>query len=156
MREHRNSCPDWREEERRRRKRGEKGKEEKERERREEGRWKAEDGGERKEPISITFLLDNVTIWPAMCHAPSIPPSPLSLLIVHTHTRIFLQWAVYSRNIIRTSNGLRVIGDLLNNGHDAVVRAAATALRNLAIDPRIKANLGMLDESTPVGVKKVL
>ena len=61
------------------------------------------------------------------------------------HTCTFLQWAVYSRNIIRTSNGLRVIGELLNNGHDAVVRAAATALRNLAIDLRIKANLGTLD-----------
>ena len=52
------------------------GRRRKERERREEGRRKAEDGGERKEPISITFLLDNVIVWPAMCHAPSIPPSP--------------------------------------------------------------------------------
>ena len=43
-----------------------------------------------------------------------------------------------------------MIGDLLNNGHDAVVRAAATALRNLAIDPRIKANLGMFDKSNTV------
>ena len=53
------------------------GRRRKERERRKEGRWKAEDGDERKEPISITFLLDNVTIWPAMCHAPpSLPPLP--------------------------------------------------------------------------------
>ena len=38
--------------------------------------------------------------------------------------------------------GLRVIADLLNNGHDAVVRAGATALRNLATDPHNKASLG--------------
>lgn len=54
------------------------------------------------------------------------------------------KWAVYSRNIIRTSNGLRVIADLLNNGHDAVVKAAATALRNLTADPRNKASLGVI------------
>ena len=72
--------------------------------------------------------------WPPLTHYSAVPP------IAH-----YLQWAVYSRNIIRTSNGLRVIGELLNNGHDAVVRAAATALRNLAIDLRIKANLGTLD-----------
>ena len=53
-----------------------------------------------------------------------------------------LQWAVYSRNIVRTSNGLKLIADLLNNSHDSVVRAAATAIRNLSIDPRNKASLG--------------
>ena len=55
---------------------------------------------------------------------------------------LFFQWAVYSRNIVRTSNGLKLVADLLNNGHDAVVRAAATAIRNLAIDPRNRASLG--------------
>ena len=55
---------------------------------------------------------------------------------------VYLQWAVYSRNIVRTSNGLKLIADLLNNGHDSVVRAAATAVRNLAIDPRNRASLG--------------
>ena len=49
---------------------------------------------------------------------------------------------MYSRNIVRTSNGLKLIADLLNNGHDSVVRAAATAVRNLAIDPRNRASLG--------------
>ena len=49
---------------------------------------------------------------------------------------------MYSRNIVRTSNGLKLIADLLNNGHDSVVRAAATAIRNLSIDPRNKASLG--------------
>ena len=53
-----------------------------------------------------------------------------------------LQWAVYSRNIVRTSNGLKLVADLLNNGHDSVVRAAATAIRNLSIDPRNRASLG--------------
>ncbi|XP_064385497.1 catenin delta-1-like isoform X2 [Halichondria panicea] len=52
------------------------------------------------------------------------------------------KWAVYARNMIRTSNGLRLLAELLNNGHDAVVRAAAMALRNLAIDPRNKTSLG--------------
>lgn len=52
------------------------------------------------------------------------------------------QWAVYARNMIRAVTGLRVIADLLNNGHDAVVRAGATALRNLATDPHNKASLG--------------
>ena len=46
--------------------------------------------------------------------------------------------------MIRTSNGLRLLAELLSNGHDAVVRAAAMALRNLAIDPRNKITLGKL------------
>ena len=46
--------------------------------------------------------------------------------------------------MIRACTGLRVIADLLNNGHDAVVRAGATALRNLAMDPRNNANLGKI------------
>jgi hypothetical protein len=54
------------------------------------------------------------------------------------------KWAVYARNMIRACSGLRVIAELLNNGHDAVVRAGATALRNLATDPRNKASLGVL------------
>ena len=37
---------------------------------------------------------------------------------------------------------MKLIADLLNNGHDSVVRAAATAVRNLAIDPRNRASLG--------------
>ena len=53
-----------------------------------------------------------------------------------------MQWAVYSRNIVRTSNGLKLVADLLNNGYDSVVRAAATAIRNLSLDPRNKASLG--------------
>ena len=52
------------------------------------------------------------------------------------------QWAVYARNMIRACTGLKVIAELLNNGHDAVVRAGATALRNLATDARNKASLG--------------
>ena len=52
------------------------------------------------------------------------------------------QWAVYARNMIRAVTGLRVMAELLNNGHDAVVRAGATCLRNLSIDPRNKASLG--------------
>ena len=65
-------------------------------------------------------------------------------IIVHMYILfpVYLQWAVYSRNIVRTSNGLKLIADLLNNGHDSVVRAAATAVRNLAIDPRNRASLG--------------
>ena len=62
-----------------------------------------------------------------------LPPSPSSLP---------QQWSVYARNMIRACTGLRVLADLLNNGHDAVIRAGATALRNLAMDPRNKANLG--------------
>ena len=61
---------------------------------------------------------------------------------IYVHVVFFFQWAVYSRNIVRTSNGLKLIADLLNNGHDSVVRAAATAIRNLSIDPRNKASLG--------------
>lgn len=55
---------------------------------------------------------------------------------------VSIQWAVYIRNIIRTSNGLHLLADLLNNGHDSVVRAAATTLRNLAVDQRNKVALG--------------
>lgn len=55
-----------------------------------------------------------------------------------------MQWAVYSRALIRSSGGLQVMAELLNNGQDTVVRAAATALRNLAADPRTKASLGAL------------
>ena len=49
---------------------------------------------------------------------------------------------MYICNIIRTSNGLHLLADLLSNGHDTVVRAAATALRNLAKDQRNRAILG--------------
>ena len=49
---------------------------------------------------------------------------------------------MYSRNIVRTSNGLKLVADLLNNGHDSVVRAAATSIRNLSLDPRNRASLG--------------
>lgn len=70
--------------------------------------------------------------------------SLLSLSQVDMCSIVFPQWAVYSRNIIRTSNGLRAIAELLNNGHDAVVKAAATALRNLSIDQRNKASIGVL------------
>ncbi len=68
----------------------------------------------------------------------------IATFYTHTHT----QWAVYARNMIRTSNGLRLLAELLNNGHDAVVRAAAMALRNLAIDPRNKTSLGTYMYST--------
>ncbi|CAI7996805.1 Catenin delta-2 [Geodia barretti] len=54
------------------------------------------------------------------------------------------KWAVYARNMIRAVTGLRVMAELLNNGHDAVVRAGATCLRNLSTDPRNKASLGSL------------
>lgn len=50
---------------------------------------------------------------------------------------------MYIRNIIRTSNGLHLIADLLNNGHDVVVRAAATTLQNLATDQRNRLILGV-------------
>lgn len=50
---------------------------------------------------------------------------------------------MYICNIIRTSNGLHLLTDLLNSGHDPVVKAAATALRNLATDQRNKAALGV-------------
>lgn len=76
---------------------------------------------------SITFFLT-----PSLSLLP-LPPSPSSLP---------QQWSVYARNMIRACTGLRVLADLLNNGHDAVIRAGATALRNLAMDPRNKANLG--------------
>ena len=56
--------------------------------------------------------------------------------------RVSLSNSVYIRNIVRTSNGLHLIAELLNNGHDSVVRAAATALRNVAIDQRNKSVLG--------------
>jgi len=49
---------------------------------------------------------------------------------------------VYIRNIIRTSNGLRLLADLLSSGHDTVVRAAALTLRNLVEDVRNRAAMG--------------
>ena len=48
----------------------------------------------------------------------------------------------YVRNVVRNSKGLPVIIALLEANHDPVIRAATTALRNLAIDPRNKAIIG--------------
>ena len=58
-------------------------------------------------------------------------------------TALLLQWASYVRNVVRNSKGLPVIIALLEANHDPVIRAATTALRNLAIDPRNKAIIGM-------------
>ena len=55
---------------------------------------------------------------------------------------LLLQWASYVRNVVRNSKGLPVIIALLEANHDPVIRAATTALRNLAIDPRNKAIIG--------------
>ena len=53
------------------------------------------------------------------------------------------------RNVVRNSKGLPVIIALLEANHDPVIRAATTALRNLAIDPRNKAIIGMSINSLP-------
>ena len=45
-------------------------------------------------------------------------------------------------DVVRNSKGLPVIIALLEANHDPVIRAATTALRNLAIDPRNKPIIG--------------
>ena len=55
---------------------------------------------------------------------------------------LLMQWASYVRNVVRNSKGLPIIITLLEANHDPVIRAATTALRNLAIDPRNKAIIG--------------
>ena len=55
---------------------------------------------------------------------------------------LLIQWASYVRNVVRNSKGLPIIITLLEANHDPVIRAATTALRNLAIDPRNKAIIG--------------
>ena len=48
---------------------------------------------------------------------------------------------------MRNTKGLPAIIALIEANHDPVIRAATTALRNLAIDPRNKAIIGMLKDN---------
>ena len=70
----------------------------------------------------------------------------LYVYIVHAmhcvYILLLIQWASYVRNVVRNSKGLPIIITLLEANHDPVIRAATTALRNLAIDPRNKAIIG--------------
>jgi len=47
------------------------------------------------------------------------------------------------RSAVRKEKGLPILVELLRMNYDPVVRAVATALRNLAIDPRNKDLIGM-------------
>ena len=46
------------------------------------------------------------------------------------------------RAVVRKARGLTLLIDLINHPHDTVVRAAATALRNLAVDAMNKKIIG--------------
>lgn len=46
------------------------------------------------------------------------------------------------RSAVRKEKGLPILVELLRMNYDPVVRAVATALRNLAIDPRNKDLIG--------------
>ena len=46
---------------------------------------------------------------------------------------------------MRKSNGLTLLIELLNHSHDTVVRSAATALRNLAVDYPNKRIIGQCE-----------
>ena len=55
-----------------------------------------------------------------------------------------LQWAILIRSAVRKEKGLPILVELLRMDCDPVVRAVATALRNLAIDNRNKDLVGKL------------
>ena len=55
----------------------------------------------------------------------------------------FLQWSMVVRSAVRKEKGLPILVELLRMNYDPVVRAVATALRNLAIDPRNKDLIGV-------------
>ena len=50
-----------------------------------------------------------------------------------------------ARSAVRKEKGLPVLVELLRMNFDPVVRAVATALRNLAIDPRNKDLIGLYE-----------
>ncbi|XP_048580672.1 uncharacterized protein LOC5511245 isoform X3 [Nematostella vectensis] len=52
------------------------------------------------------------------------------------------RWAVVIRSAVRKDKGLPILVELLRIDNDPVVRAVATCLRNLAIDPRNKDLIG--------------
>ncbi|XP_065191265.1 splicing regulator ARVCF-like isoform X1 [Sycon ciliatum] len=52
------------------------------------------------------------------------------------------KWSVFVRNAVRKERGLPILSELLTIPSDAVVRTAATALRNLAVDPRNRELIG--------------
>ena len=56
----------------------------------------------------------------------------------------FLQWALYSRIIVRKEKGLPVVIDRLRTDKDQVVRAGTIALSNLAEDNKNKELIGKL------------
>lgn len=50
-----------------------------------------------------------------------------------------------ARSAVRKEKGLPILVELLRMNFDPVVRAVATALRNLAIDPRNKDLIGLYE-----------
>lgn len=63
---------------------------------------------------------------------------------LHNLTACAWKWAAYQRKTVRVCDGLPTIVSLIVSESDAVTRAAATALRNLSIDPLNKAIIGEL------------
>ncbi|XP_062503852.1 catenin delta-2-like isoform X2 [Corticium candelabrum] len=53
------------------------------------------------------------------------------------------KWSAFIRNAIRKEKGLPILIELLQLPHDTVVRSVATALRNMAVDPRNKELIGL-------------
>ncbi|XP_073234690.1 uncharacterized protein [Porites lutea] len=61
---------------------------------------------------------------------------------VHNLTACGWRWSMVARSAVRKEKGLPILVELLRMNFDPVVRAVATALRNLAIDPRNKDLIG--------------
>lgn len=61
---------------------------------------------------------------------------------IHNLTACGWRWSMVVRSAVRKEKGLPILVELLRMNYDPVVRAVATALRNLAIDPRNKDLIG--------------
>ena len=66
----------------------------------------------------------------------------MSRIFFQVIPRIF-QWSALLRSTLRREKGLPILVELVRIDDDAVIRADATALRNLALDTRNKVVIGM-------------
>ncbi|KAL9978718.1 hypothetical protein ACROYT_G016268 [Oculina patagonica] len=100
----------------------------------------------RKDPVEGVELLWQPEIAKSYLSimAESANPETLegSAGAIHNLTACGWRWAQIMRSAVRKEKGLPILVELLRMNHDPVVRAVATALRNLAIDPRNKDLIG--------------
>lgn len=62
--------------------------------------------------------------------------------LCHIRFPLIFQWSALLRSTLRRDKGLPILVELLRVDDDGVIRADATALRNLALDARNKVVIG--------------